>query len=107
MPPPATSAGIWVEFVGTSPTVPVDTVTQALAQAGLAPYRREGTAPRGPGVVVFTEITPRLCDHLREISRGGVERVLAVAATRLAMHAGGAWRLLQAGASDVLSWDDS
>jgi DNA-binding NtrC family response regulator len=87
--------------------VPEDTVTQALAQAGLAPYSREGAAPRGPGVLVFTEITPRLCDHLREVSRSGVERVLAVAAIRLALNAGGAWRLLQAGASDVLCWDDS
>jgi len=107
MAPPATRTGIWVEFVGTCPTVLVDAVTQALAEAGLAPRAREGTAPRGPGILVFTEITPRLCDHLREFSGGGVDRVLAVATTRLAMDAGGVWRLLHAGASDVLFWDDS
>jgi len=107
MAPSATRTGVWIESVGTSPTLLIDRVIQALAQAGLSCLPPEVVAPRGPGILVFTEVTPQLCDYLREISRGGVDRVLAVATSRHDMDAAGAWRLLQAGASDVLSWDDS
>src|SRR5262249_5688541 len=44
---------------------------------------------------------------LHEISRGGLERVLAIGSSRAAFDAGGSWRLLAAGASDVFAWDHS
>jgi transcriptional regulator with GAF, ATPase, and Fis domain len=58
-------------------------------------------------VLIFDEITQELCDFLREISHTGLERVLAVAVADSALSDGGAWRLLQAGASDVFAWNHS
>jgi len=57
-------------------------------------------------VCFFNQISSHLLDFIRLESRGGVERILAVAApgTRIG---DGAWLLLQAGASDVFRWDHS
>jgi transcriptional regulator with GAF, ATPase, and Fis domain len=58
-------------------------------------------------VVVFDQITQQLHDFLRVASRNGLDRVLAVAVSRSTLVGGGAWPLLQSGASDVIAWDNS
>jgi transcriptional regulator with GAF, ATPase, and Fis domain len=63
--------------------------------------------PVGPGILFFDEIALPLLECLREVSRLGLERVLAIALSRGALVEGGAWRLLQHGASDVLVWEDT
>ena len=58
------------------------------------------------GIRVFREPTPEFRNFLRTASRGGCERIIAVAAEAAAANATGSWDLLQAGASDVLVWSD-
>jgi transcriptional regulator with GAF, ATPase, and Fis domain len=97
---------VWLYYFGQVDASRRSVIAQTLLQAGLNIGTLNLDAPRGPGIVVFTEITQPLCDFLLEISRNGLERVLAVAASS-ALVGSGAWRLLQAGASDVLAWDSS
>jgi transcriptional regulator with GAF, ATPase, and Fis domain len=62
--------------------------------------------PGGPGVLFFTQVSAPLCDFLRAHSRDGTVQILAVADGGAALAGGDAWRLLHAGAADVLIWDD-
>jgi len=78
----------------------------ALERAGLATQVWKSGAS-GPGLVFFAGTSPALYTFIAEASRGGAERVLAVAWTARAVGGGAGWRLVQAGASDVLAWDQS
>jgi transcriptional regulator with GAF, ATPase, and Fis domain len=87
--------------------LPKDLIVESLTRAGISTVTLDPGASSGPGVLIFDEITQELCDFLREISHTGLERVLAVAVADSALSDGGAWRLLQAGASDVFAWNHS
>ena len=80
-----------------------DPLPGELAAAGLAPTPRDRDEPEGPGIVAFREVSDGLCECIHEASRGGAERVLAVAASPAVLADGAGWRLLRAGASDVLA----
>jgi transcriptional regulator with GAF, ATPase, and Fis domain len=54
-------------------------------------------------VLFFDRVDPELCDFIRQVSRNGLERVLAVVVSRAALG-GDTWRLLESGASDVCAW---
>jgi transcriptional regulator with GAF, ATPase, and Fis domain len=62
---------------------------------------------RGPGLLIFDEITQQLYDFVQEMSCNGLDRILAIAVSRSALTHGDAWSLLQAGASDVFPWDST
>ncbi|HEX8903413.1 MAG TPA: sigma 54-interacting transcriptional regulator, partial [Longimicrobiaceae bacterium] len=94
---------IWYRAFGSHADDPVRAL--AAHAGGLAPLDRD-EAP-GPGVVFFDELTEPLCDFVRDASRNGVRRVLAVATSAAALPREGAWRLLRHGASDVFAWDHS
>lgn len=95
-------AALWFHGFGAVEPFSADPLARALAAAGLNPYPLGGEEPHGPGIVVFREVTDELCAFVHEASGGGVERVLAAAASPEAMAGGAAWRLVRAGASDVL-----
>jgi transcriptional regulator with GAF, ATPase, and Fis domain len=59
-----------------------------------------------PGIVIVSDITSEICEFVRNASRNGTERVIALAAQEATFAKGGAWRILQAGASDVLVWSE-
>ena len=69
-----------------------------------APTSEEHT---GPGIVFFDAVSQPVCDLVRESSRNGLERVLAVATFQTALTGNSVWRLLHSGASDVFAWDHS
>jgi transcriptional regulator with GAF, ATPase, and Fis domain len=79
----------------------------ALRSAGGIELHRRDQDSSGPGIVFFDRITAALRDFLREASRGGAERVLAVASRGGTLRDASAWELLDAGASDVIAWDHS
>jgi transcriptional regulator with GAF, ATPase, and Fis domain len=87
--------------------MPEKSILDALSRAGISSYAVDPPEPFGPGVLFFNQITQRLCQFLREASRRGLERVLAVALSQTALIERSAWQLLQAGASDVFAWDHS
>jgi transcriptional regulator with GAF, ATPase, and Fis domain len=80
-------------------------VAEALECAGVTTSSLNLAAPSGPGVLCFSAISQHLCEFLCELSRNGIERVIAVALPATHMANQDAWRLIQAGASDVLAWD--
>jgi transcriptional regulator with GAF, ATPase, and Fis domain len=81
---------------------------EALARRGVEcqPLDRSPGAPAGPGLLLFDAEGPDLADWVRERSGHGQERVIAVGASREALSRGSGWKLLEAGASDVLAGDD-
>ena len=95
---------IWHCFLGQQPQA---TILDALSQAQLRHHACESPPPKGPGIVFFDEITPQLPALLREASRRGMERVLAIGLSQAGMKSAGIWSLLSAGASDVFAWDHS
>src|SRR5438094_468307 len=74
-----------------------------LARQGLEchPLPRSPEPSHGPGLLLFDAFTPELADWIRGHSGQGEERLLAVG-TREALSRGAGWRLLAAGAADVL-----
>jgi transcriptional regulator with GAF, ATPase, and Fis domain len=56
--------------------------------------------------VVFDRSSSELLEFIRNTACDGKECVLALARGRDACAGGTSWRLLQSGATDVLSWDD-
>jgi len=68
----------------------------------VTPLREEN--PDGPGLLFFDEITPRVLEGIRRLSRGGLECVCAVATSAAVLARGDVWQLLQAGAADVVAW---
>lgn len=100
-------ARAWHHFLVRGDVLPKNAILDALEDVGVSTYALDPNAPSGPGMLFFDEITQRLCDFLREVGCSGLQRVLAIALSRSALGDGGAWRLLQAGASDVFTWDHS
>ncbi|MFL6292566.1 MAG: sigma 54-interacting transcriptional regulator [Thermoanaerobaculia bacterium] len=83
-----------------------------LARRGVEchPLPQPCAAPSGPGLLVFDGcgpgLHPGLADSVRDLSRRGEERLIAVALHREALARGSGWQLLQAGASEVLAASD-
>jgi transcriptional regulator with GAF, ATPase, and Fis domain len=96
---------IWFCIDGNSSAQFKAALIDALRLAGVAVYARDPQHADGPGLVCFDTPTEAVCNLVRETSRHGVERVLAVATACAALDTAGAWRVLQAGASDVFAWD--
>ncbi|HEX6289292.1 MAG TPA: sigma 54-interacting transcriptional regulator [Herpetosiphonaceae bacterium] len=78
-----------------------------LGRSHIHPHLLTTDGSAGMGVLCFSTMTMELQDQVRQMSRNGVQRVLALAGKRAQMPDGAAWTLLRAGASDVLAWDGS
>ena len=83
-----------------------DSLTETLASHGVILERLAQDVPIGPGVCICSEVTPELCTFLRNVSRGGHERLLVLVDSVGSQNGVAGWDLLQAGASDVLTWSD-
>lgn len=92
---------IWHCSHGTEPHVPM---LESLRQAGLRSHEDKSFGCNGPGIVFFKEYSNQLLDLLRETSRRGLERVLAISLSRRALEPNVIWNLLAAGAADVFAW---
>ena len=95
-----------LQFLGSNNVVSERSLSRALAEAGIS-TQSFGSAGPGPVICFFDEFDHSLCERVQEFSGGGVERVLAIAPGKAALTSAGAWQLLQAGASEVLTWDHS
>jgi transcriptional regulator with GAF, ATPase, and Fis domain len=99
------SLRLWFHCFDTGTPFSADPCAGELARAGLSPVPLDGDGPEGAGIVRFRQVSDGLCDWVREASRGGAHRVLALAGSRAALAGGAGWRLLEAGAADVLAED--
>jgi transcriptional regulator with GAF, ATPase, and Fis domain len=96
----------WATFRGGRAAGYSARVIEALAAEGLV-LRDDGAGATGPGLVFFDQPDAELYELVRARSRGGDERVVAVAARWPALDDDAASRLLRSGASDVFAWDHS
>lgn len=91
----------WVHCVGQNQKRAGNDVVAFLTQNGVDVQGFDPYLARGSGVLLFGEVTGDICDLLREVSGNGHARVLACGCATLSAE--GTWRLMQAGASDVMS----
>jgi transcriptional regulator with GAF, ATPase, and Fis domain len=81
-------------------------VTSCLNRTGIATTALCSDKILGPGIIILADVTPETCEFICTVSRNGTERILALVAQEAALAGGGAWRILQAGASDVVVWGE-
>lgn len=90
----------WVHCVGPDREGTEKEIVSFLAENGVEIRNFDPYVIRDYGVLLFGEFSVELCDFLREASPGCRERILAGSCAQLsAEHA---WKLMQAGAADVL-----
>ena len=82
-------------------------IASALACEGVTCQRRDEVPESSLGVVFFDRETPELIEFIQHSTHHGLHRVLAVATHRAAVAGNRPWKLMQAGASDVMAWDGS
>jgi transcriptional regulator with GAF, ATPase, and Fis domain len=99
---------VWYQFLGNRSGAPAEReMISALTTAGVNPRAIDTDTPKGPGIILFEEASPEVYDFLREFSRNGLQRVLAIASRNSALANGVTWELLRAGASDAFAWEHS
>ena len=84
----------------------VRSLTSALSQLDIITADLADAHPPGPGIVIFEALTDEVRGAVRQLSRTGYDRVLALAAKGCALSSEAAWELIEVGAADVLVWDD-
>jgi len=95
-------ADAWCELFGRDLLDGSSREIEALTRAGVSVRSRTGE--EGPGLLLFDEPSEGLYEYVRDVSRLGSTRLLAIARTTTALAPDVGWRLLQAGASDLLVW---
>jgi transcriptional regulator with GAF, ATPase, and Fis domain len=95
---------IWLCAFGNETAELSRRVAAGLAAIDLVVHHTSSGHTQGPAVVVFAQVTAELCAAVAELSHQGLQRVVAIATSSGAVRDGG-WRLLGAGAADVLHWD--
>jgi transcriptional regulator with GAF, ATPase, and Fis domain len=96
---------VWCRFFNGESLLSKTTVRQTLSKAGLAIQDFDRDITGGTGLLFFHEVTQPLCNLVQELSHHGLQRVLAIAVSNSVLRSNNAWRLCQAGASDVFGWD--
>lgn len=96
-------AAVWFRRFGAANDLSAS-VLNALADREVTSYLFEGSVPSGPGMLLFEEISDDLLNALREFSRLGEVKVLAVHIANAGLSNPQYWMLLHAGAADVVAW---
>jgi transcriptional regulator with GAF, ATPase, and Fis domain len=94
----------WFHFFEMNDSQIKSAIVESLTGAGITTYAPDLDRPCGPGILFFEDISQPLCDFLREVSRNGMDHVLAILVSKPGLGNGDIWSLLQAGASDVFTW---
>ncbi|HYT59798.1 MAG TPA: sigma-54 factor interaction domain-containing protein [Haliangiales bacterium] len=98
---------VWFHFQDDANQLSRDHITNALAQEGIA-CRGCGTGSDPPfGLTIFEKESPDLLEFVQQSTRNGSDRIMVVAVDKAALAGAIPWKLMQAGASDVLAWNSS
>src|SRR5262245_37822108 len=84
-----------------------DAVREALGEHGVSMDAIERTRPPRPGLVLFETVDAEVLDTLRDLGGAGNVRVIALQTGGKALDSEQFWTLLQAGAADVLAWQET
>ncbi len=79
-----------------------DTIVSCLKRSGITPIKLDTDQQQGPGIVILDQSNSDICNFIRTLSVDRSQRILILAANGLSDDH--TWQLLEAGASDVLSW---
>jgi len=93
---------LWHRFVERGDASRRGAIEEALAREHVRTHDLAPREPAGPGILFFDEVDQPFCDLVRETSRNGLGRVLAVAFPQSVVRGKDVWRLLRNGASDSL-----
>lgn len=93
----------WLASLGSNQAIAERDITAALKRAGVLIDKSEPNSSVSPGILLCNDACTQVCDFVRACTRHGLGRLLAVIPAE-AMTGATAWKLLAAGASDVLSW---
>jgi transcriptional regulator with GAF, ATPase, and Fis domain len=77
-----------------------------VSQAGLHLTSFENSETAAYGIIGFSEMEQGLLSLIHSLRSRVVPRVLALAVSQSVLRSGDVWRLLQAGAADVMEWSD-
>lgn len=80
---------------------------QSLTSAGVRLVRAEPASAQDPVLVLFSTLDPALLAQVRRLAATGSPRLIAATRARAADCQSGIWKLLHAGACDVLHYADS
>ena len=94
---------VWCELIDRGAVADWSTEIAELARVGVG-ARPRGAGHVGPGLLLFDDVTDALFERVRVASNQGAVRLLAIGRRPELLAAGVAWRLLRAGASDVVAW---
>jgi len=97
----------WYQGFNISPDARIEKCVDAIRAEGIDLQPRSPDSHSGAGLVFFAAITSDLRNFIRDASGVGRRRVLAVATDPSCGAEDAVWELLDAGASDVITWDGS
>jgi transcriptional regulator with GAF, ATPase, and Fis domain len=83
-----------------------ETVAASLEAAGVATSDLRSAGPTGAGILLLTDYTAEACAFIRAATSARDVRVLVVVQDGSRLTSDELWRLLDAGASDALIWQD-
>jgi DNA-binding NtrC family response regulator len=92
----------WVHTFCPEKVLPKDAVVTCLKRGGITPIKLDTNKQQGPGIVILDQVNSDIREFIRTLSLGKSQRILIMAANGLSDDH--TWQLLEAGASDVLSW---
>jgi transcriptional regulator with GAF, ATPase, and Fis domain len=97
-----------LQFLCAGNVVSERALKKALMEAGISTIAQSPASTRRRPMICFCdEINHGVCERVKELSNGGVERVLAIAPSNAALSHLDSWQLLHAGASDFVTWNHS
>jgi transcriptional regulator with GAF, ATPase, and Fis domain len=96
----------WFRYHRVGNALRKEAIIAAINRCGVALEPAHKSPPVGSGLLLFDNMDAQLCEAVDRDTRHGFDRVLAVATHRDALIDGAVWRLLEAGAADVFSWDE-
>lgn len=100
-------ASAWLSWFGEGEDLSPESLQACLGRANVGvQLLSPSQPPAGAGIVFAAAATPEVGEFVRDASREGSEQILVLVENNAALAGGAAWRLLDAGASDVLVWHD-
>jgi transcriptional regulator with GAF, ATPase, and Fis domain len=81
-------------------------IRQSLSLAGLELTSFENSVAEAHGIIVFGDTDHGLVAFTQSFRSRAVSRVLALAVSKSVLGSGDVWRLLHAGAADVMEWSE-
>lgn len=95
----------WYRCVGAGHRTPPESMSSRLRDGNVDIAPAESLVHSAPGILWLSGTLDDAVDALRELNPDGLTRVLAVPDSGATLAVSAVWRLVNAGASDVISWN--